>query len=255
MKHLAVVSPIPPDREATRHAIVLQSAVELASGYRIDIRSRLVGMAGACLVPLVGLAGLFLSWQTYTAAPKPSSLTVYDVAAPAPTPAPQPQTAAKAEPEPERFDKPVLDRPQIEPPLVMLPDADRGPVVPLPSAPLPEAPTKARPQPDSQPAPAPAAPSNARPTWEGSVLGALNKVKRYPREARFSRQQGVPYIRFAIDRDGRVLSVQLERSSGVRSLDQEALALPRRAQPLPAPPPEVKGATIELVVPVEFFIR
>jgi protein TonB len=87
------------------------------------------------------------------------------------------------------------------------------------------------------------------------VLGALNKVRRYPREARFARQQGVPYIRFTMDREGRIQSVQLDRSSGVRSLDQEALALPRRAQPLPAPPLEVKGVTIELVVPVEFFMR
>jgi protein TonB len=255
MKHLAVVSPSPPDREGTRHAIVLQSAVELPSRYRIDTQSRLFGMAGTCLVPLVALAGLFLSWQTYTAAPKPSSLTVYDVAAPAPAPTMQPDLAAEPEPESERFDKSVLDRPLIEPPLVMLPDADKVPVITLPSAPPPETTAKARTQPETQPAPAPAPPSNAKPTWEGLVLGALNKVRRYPREARFARQQGVPYIRFTMDREGRIQSVQLDRSSGVRSLDQEALALPRRAQPLPAPPLEVKGVTIELVVPVEFFMR
>ncbi len=31
-----------------------------------------------------------------------------------------------------------------------------------------------------------------------------------------------------MDRQGKVLSVSLERSSGIRSLDQEALALPKR---------------------------
>jgi protein TonB len=50
------------------------------------------------------------------------------------------------------------------------------------------------------------------------------------------------------------LSVRLERSSGVRSLDDEALSLPKRASPLPRPPEEVKGDSIELVVPVEFFM-
>ncbi|MDH2132203.1 energy transducer TonB [Sphingobium yanoikuyae] len=86
------------------------------------------------------------------------------------------------------------------------------------------------------------------------MLGALNKVKRYPREAAFRRQQGVPYIRFVMNREGKVLSVRLERSSGVRSLDDEALSLPKRASPLPRPPEEVKGDSIELVVPVEFFM-
>jgi protein TonB len=86
------------------------------------------------------------------------------------------------------------------------------------------------------------------------VLTALNKVKRYPREAQFRHQQGVPYIRFVIDRTGAVLSSTLERPSGVRSLDIEAIALPKRAQPLPKPPEDRKGATIEIIVPVEFFL-
>ena len=79
-------------------------------------------------------------------------------------------------------------------------------------------------------------------------------MKRYPRDAHFAGQQGVPYMRFIMDRQGKVLSVRLERSSGFRSLDKEALALPKRAQPLPKPPEDVKGEAIELVVPVEFFI-
>lgn len=86
------------------------------------------------------------------------------------------------------------------------------------------------------------------------MLGALNKVKRYPREASFRRQQGVPYIRFVMNREGSVLSVRLERSSGIRSLDGEAVSLPRRAEPFPKPPEDVVGETIELVVPVEFFM-
>ncbi|PNU03051.1 energy transducer TonB [Novosphingobium guangzhouense] len=64
--------------------------------------------------------------------------------------------------------------------------------------------------------------SDAKPTWEGQVLAALNKVKRYPREASFRHQQGVPYIRFVMSGEGRVLSVRLERSSGIRSLDDQS---------------------------------
>lgn len=105
--------------------------------------------------------------------------------------------------------------------------------------------------------PLPPAPrlSSGQPTWQGLVLGRLNQFKRYPAPAQRRRQQGVPYIRFTMDRDGRVLSSQLERSSGFSSLDAEAVALPRRAQPLPKPSDDVPGQTIELVVPVEFYIR
>ncbi|WP_443972073.1 TonB family protein [Sphingobium sp. CR28] len=58
--------------------------------------------------------------------------------------------------------------------------------------------------------------------WEGQVLGALNQAKRYPKLAMTRRQQGVPYIRFVMNRDGAVLSSQLERSSGFPDLDRDA---------------------------------
>lgn len=80
-------------------------------------------------------------------------------------------------------------------------------------------------------------------------------MKRYPVAAERRGQQGVPYVRFVMDRSGRVLSSRLERSSGVSALDREAVDLPRRAQPLPAAPADVAGDTIEMVVPIEFFLR
>jgi protein TonB len=109
--------------------------------------------------------------------------------------------------------------------------------------------------PPARPLPPAPVPSNAAPTWQGLVLERLHKFRRYPPMAQSRREQGVPYIRFVMDRDGRILSSRLERSSGFAALDQEAVSLPRRTQPLPKPPAEVPGATIELVVPVEFFLR
>lgn len=145
-------------------------------------------------------------------------------------------------------------------------DPVRTPPLPNPAVALPVQPPElpreeakqAAPQTTAQPArPAPPAPvlSSGVPTWQGLVLGALNKVKRYPYAAQSRRQQGVPYIRFVMDRNGRVVSSRLERSSGFAMLDNEAVNLPRRAQPLPKPPADVTGDTIELVVPVEFYLR
>ena len=130
---------------------------------------------------------------------------------------------------------------------------------------LPQRKTEPSPRPSSTPAPRTTAPpsrtvavatnsANGTPDWRGLVLARLDQVKRYPAAAEIRRQQGVPYIRIVMDREGRVLDVQLERGSGVAALDREALSLPRRAQPLPRPPEEVRGETISLVAPVEFYL-
>ena len=63
------------------------------------------------------------------------------------------------------------------------------------------------------------------------------------------------YVRFVMDRVGKVLDYAIERSRGYALLDQEVVALIQRASPLPPPPEEVQGERLELVVPVEFFLR
>ncbi|WP_345772382.1 energy transducer TonB [Azospirillum baldaniorum] len=108
-------------------------------------------------------------------------------------------------------------------------------------------------------APAQAAPvvrnSNALPTWHGAVLGHLERYKRYPRIAQMRRQQGVPQVHITLDRQGRVLAVRLHKGSGFEALDEETIALVERASPLPAPPPDVAQDRMELVVPVQYFLR
>lgn len=84
-------------------------------------------------------------------------------------------------------------------------------------------------------------------TWRGSVMAHLNRHKRYP-----GGGGGTSSVAFTIDRSGRVLSARLIRSSGSRILDQEAVALARRASPLPAPPANISGSSITLSVPVRF---
>lgn len=61
-------------------------------------------------------------------------------------------------------------------------------------------------------------------------------------------------MRFVMNREGRVLTARVERSSGHPALDRAALDMLTRAQPLPRPPAEVLAEPIELVVPVEFFV-
>lgn len=91
--------------------------------------------------------------------------------------------------------------------------------------------------------------------WKVKLLRRLERYKQYPRMAREKQLQGVAYLRFAIDREGHLLFTHLEKSSGVAILDEETLLLARRAEPLPAPPTEIPNRRIELVVPVQFFLK
>lgn len=95
---------------------------------------------------------------------------------------------------------------------------------------------------------------------QGDAYGArvrahLEAHKIYPRGARRLRQTGVATISFVIDREGRVLTSRIVSSSGVATLDEEALTMLVRASPVPPPPPGVPGARIQMRTPVEFSLE
>lgn len=92
-------------------------------------------------------------------------------------------------------------------------------------------------------------------TWQGLLLARLEAAREYPQIAQSRRQQGVVMLHFTMDREGRVLSAEIRKSSGYPLLDLESLAMIRRAQPLPKPPSEIPGDPVDLVVPVEFFLN
>ncbi|MCD4500269.1 energy transducer TonB [Chromobacterium vaccinii] len=92
--------------------------------------------------------------------------------------------------------------------------------------------------------------------WEGRVLGHLAAHKRYPEDAISRRRGGVAKVDVTLDAGGRVKSASLVAGSGTLSLDREALAVLRRAQPLPAPPPErLVAGQIRIVLPIHFDLN
>ena len=220
-----------------------------------NLQSRILSfIATTMILSALGVATL-LTWTNYEAPTSAPALAVFDVAPPAAPP--EPVREVKPGPKKERTDRqqPQIEAPMVKPPVVRMPIVSTvASAITKPVA-DPSPPKKETTAPEAKPVPPAPQSSSATPTWQGQVLAALNKVRRYPSDARVRRQQGVPYVRFVMDRNGQVLSSRLERSSGFRFLDTEATSLPKRAQPLPKPPEEVKGDTIELVVPVEFFMR
>jgi periplasmic protein TonB len=96
--------------------------------------------------------------------------------------------------------------------------------------------------------------SNAIPTWKLQVVGLLERHKRYPEAAQERNQHGTVELAFSLNRQGRVITSRIAKSSGSAALDEATLDLVRRAQPFPPPPPEM-GAEVNLTVPIRYNFR
>jgi TonB family protein len=90
----------------------------------------------------------------------------------------------------------------------------------------------------------------ARVTWQKRLIAHLDKHKRYPSDRSMKGAEMV--VGIVLDRMGRVLSTSIITGSGDASFDDAALAMMRRADPVPAPPPLVADAGLSFTLPVMF---
>ena len=112
----------------------------------------------------------------------------------------------------------------------------------MPSAPAAAPPPAASPSPQS--------PSPAIASWQQSLVAHLARFQRYPPQARGA--QGVVTVAFRIDRQGNVVSSRIAKSSGSAVLDADALAMIKRAAPLPPPPAGIADDDLSIVVPIRY---
>jgi TonB family protein len=91
--------------------------------------------------------------------------------------------------------------------------------------------------------------------YAGVLKGWLQRNMHYPRAARLAGQEGDVVVRFVIDREGNVQSVELETGSGYPLLDREATEMVERGDPFPAMPDDMPGDRLEVRVPVSFHVR
>lgn len=214
------------------------------------------------------------------AAPGPQQVQTPPEPEPAPVedqPAPEPEkpqvTAAVAPP-----DEPVVKKEEPPPPPVETPPLPETPpvladvVLPPPRphvaqqepkhrrrvADLNSAPPKLERTAPRAVAPAPGAEShnpNAVPQWKTELVARLQRYKRYPSDAQARGEEGVAQLAFSVDRAGGVHNARIVRSTGSSTLDRATLDLIARAQPLPAPPAEIRGTQISIVVPINYNLR
>lgn len=135
-------------------------------------------------------------------------------------------------------------KPRVAPPM-----APQAPPSPFPAAPvLPTEPLRPVPE---HPAASMAVPAD----YAAAVSSRLERFKTYPRQARLQRQEGTVLVRFRVDAEGRAVSCAIVGGSGYALLDEEACALVHRAAPLPSPPGTSGQGSMELAVPVRFFLN
>jgi protein TonB len=158
------------------------------------------------------------------------------------SPAPNPEVAVQPPPPQEiQQETPKRQDPRPPAPATTAPQA-----IPNQVAALPAAPTQGQLVPENP---------NVIPTWKTQIVALLERNKRYPEGAQARREHGVAQVFFSLDRNGRVIASRVLRSSGASALDEEALALLRRAQPFPAPPRELPGEHVDLTVPIRFNLK
>ncbi|UFS62588.1 energy transducer TonB [Sulfurimonas sp. HSL-3221] len=186
-------------------------------------------------------------------APKPVAPTPKPPAPPIKKPLPP-----KVVPKPKPVAKPVVKPlPKPKPtPAPVTPSKSALTAVPLPKPPeTPQAaPAETSEAPVSEPAP-PSASAQRRQAAESYLGRVRQKVQAclcYPMTARRLRLEGESRLRFIILSDGSINALALQRSSGHRTLDEQALATIRNAAPFEAPP---EGKALSIVLPVTFNLR
>jgi protein TonB len=92
-----------------------------------------------------------------------------------------------------------------------------------------------------------------RVTWQKELMAHLDKHKQYPAER--SQKSAEILISFALDRMGHVLSTSIVKGSGDKAFDEAALAMVRKSDPVPPPPPRVADEGLNFTLPVIFKVK
>jgi periplasmic protein TonB len=92
-----------------------------------------------------------------------------------------------------------------------------------------------------------------RATWQRQLIAHLDKHKRYPTQ--HSQKSAEIFVSLELDRTGHVLSASIIKGSGDAVFDEAALAMVRRSDPVPPPPPVVADEGLNFTLPVNFHVK
>jgi periplasmic protein TonB len=93
----------------------------------------------------------------------------------------------------------------------------------------------------------------ARLTWQKELVAHFDRHKLYPAERPAKAAEIV--VSFELDRTGHILWSRVLRSSSDSAFDEAALAMLKRSDPVPAPPPLVADEGLSFTLPVVFRVE
>ena len=87
--------------------------------------------------------------------------------------------------------------------------------------------------------------------WRKKVAALIGSKYSYPRSAQLRGEQGSAKVKIGFSSAGKVLSVDLVKSSGSAILDREAVRIPMKVGAFPAPP---TGNAAAIILPITWRI-
>lgn len=246
----------------------------------LNLPARWPGLSLAILGHAVLLA-ILLNWRPVPDLPPPEPILMARLVTPdvaeAPRQAVEPPPPAKPVPPPPRLEpvppvRPLaVTEPQVPTPVVLPPPLPPQPVVQAPPPPLPTPepvqqsvpvpqPVVATPAPQPAPQAAPPQPAplplenDEMKRYLATLMRQLARYKTYPAALKKAKIEGRVVLEFSIDARGRLVASGIRKGSGSPELDQAALNMLARANPLPAIPAFLKRDQLELAIPVEYSL-
>jgi len=93
------------------------------------------------------------------------------------------------------------------------------------------------------------------PIWMRAVSERVRQFFYYPEDALAVHKTGVAILHFGVRRNGQIDRLEIARSSGDPELDQAALDIMRKAQPLPPIPERMHTERVDGQLPINFGVR
>jgi periplasmic protein TonB len=175
-----------------------------------------------------------------------------------PTIPPPPREAETVEPPATPKPPPVAEKLPVKQPTRPVPPAAAHPVLhkaetrrQLAALPVPKSTEPMRSEPSAAPVPQQAVSAPIAGDWQSELARWLAAHKSYPERARKNGDQGRATVRFTVERDGRVMDVELVKGTGSTSLDDAARAMLQAAS-LPPFPPTMPQQWVTVTVQIRY---
>lgn len=96
--------------------------------------------------------------------------------------------------------------------------------------------------------------SNIPPGYLSKIVAKIQRYKRYPKESKKLKQEGTSYLKFTINKSGKITQSLIKKSSGYSLLDESTLNILKRVKYFPRFERSIKQQEITLVIPIEYTL-